>query len=134
MNGVEVCQKLRCIPHHKNTPVIFVTLHGDFQNRAQSLLSGGDDFISKPISPFELIVKATVFLLNTSKYQAPNEQPHIKRSKSPPGAMAASLPAAQSTTTNRGAPPPHPEGRAKKIHTIEATVNEKLKCLREALV
>src|SRR5678816_1671827 len=27
MNGVEVCQQLRNIPHHKNTPVIFVTLY-----------------------------------------------------------------------------------------------------------
>src|SRR5678816_2342852 len=60
MSGVEVCQKLRSIPHHKNTPVIFVTLYDDFQSRAQSQQSGGDDFISKPISPFELIVKATV--------------------------------------------------------------------------
>jgi len=67
MNGVEVCKKLRSIPHHKSTPVIFVTLYDDFQNRTQSLQNGGDDFISKPISPFELIVKATVFLLNASK-------------------------------------------------------------------
>src|SRR5207249_9628954 len=60
MNGIELCQKLRCIPHHKKTPVIFVTLCGDFESRAQSLLSGGDDLISKPIAPVELIVKATI--------------------------------------------------------------------------
>ena len=43
MDGVEVCQELRRIPQHKNTPVIFVTLQADFQTRAQTLLSGGDD-------------------------------------------------------------------------------------------
>ena len=51
MNGLEVCQRLRSIPQHKHTPVIFVTLHGDFEARAKTVLSGGDDLISKPISP-----------------------------------------------------------------------------------
>src|SRR5882724_10332406 len=83
MNGIELCQKLRCIPHHKNTPVIFVTFSGDFQNRAKSLLSGGDDLISKPISPLELIVKATIFLLDTSKPQVPREQLRIQGQPSP---------------------------------------------------
>src|SRR6266849_714648 len=100
MNGIEVCQKLRCLPHHKNTPVIFVTLHSDFQNRAQSLLSGGDDLISKPISPIELIVKATVFLFSTSKLQTSKDRPRIKSPASPPGVVAASLPAVQWATKN----------------------------------
>src|SRR5262249_46756401 len=78
MNGIELCQKLRSIPHHRATPVIFVTLVGDFQSRAQSLLSGGDDLISKPISPLELIVKATVFLLDKSKSQSPKEPPRLQ--------------------------------------------------------
>src|SRR5207248_3295797 len=59
MDGIEVCQNLRRIPHHQNTPVIFVTLQADFQNRAKGLIGGGNDLISKPISPLELIVKAT---------------------------------------------------------------------------
>src|SRR6266404_1721583 len=95
MNGIEVCQKLRCIPHHKNTPVIFVTLHGDFQNRAQSLLSGGDDLISKPISPIELIVKATVFLFSTSRPQSSKDRSLSKSAASASGVVAASLSAVQ---------------------------------------
>src|SRR5207244_5441816 len=81
MNGIELCQKLRCIPHHEKTPVIFVTFSGDFQNRAKSLLSGGDDLISKPISPLELIVKATIFLLYTSRPQRLSE--HRRRDARP---------------------------------------------------
>src|SRR5882724_10479522 len=73
MNGIELCQKLRTIPKHQNTPVIFVTAHGDFLNRAPNLLMGGDDLISKPISALELIVKATVFLLGASRARTPKQ-------------------------------------------------------------
>ncbi len=62
LSGFEVCEKLRKLPRCKDTPVIFVTLHGDFQSRAQGVLSGSNGFIAKPISPLELIVKALVFL------------------------------------------------------------------------
>jgi DNA-binding response OmpR family regulator len=96
MNGVEVCQRLRSIPHHQNTPVIFVTLHGDFQNRAQSVLSGGDDFISKPISPLELIVKATVFMLNTPRAPIPRAKRRPKPAAPSAGREARELrPASQ---------------------------------------
>jgi len=65
MDGVEVMSKTAANSTSQDHTVIFVTLHGDFQTHAQSLLSGGDDLISKPISPLELIVKSTVFLLST---------------------------------------------------------------------
>ena len=100
MNGLELCKKLRSIPHHRNTPVIFVTLQGDFENRAQSLLSGGDDLISKPISPLELIVKSTVFLFSTPKPRVPKTPPGIEGSLSSPGIPAA-WPTAQSGTYTR---------------------------------
>src|ERR1019366_1653193 len=58
MDGFEVCKQLRLIPHHKTTPVIFVTLHGEFQNRARGVLAGGNDLITKPISPIELALTA----------------------------------------------------------------------------
>ena len=154
MNGIEVCQQLRGIPHHKNTPVIFVTLHGDFQNRAQSLLSGGDDLISKPISPIELIVKATVFLFSrTTQPQVSQERARRKSATSPSRPAAASMSAVQSATTNGNGRSPHPnqsggvsqpqragtdqsklEGRTKNVNAFQATVNEKLNYLREALV
>ncbi|MFO1477104.1 MAG: response regulator [Verrucomicrobiota bacterium] len=63
MNGFEVCEKLRQLPHCKSTPVIFITGHNNFDNRKQSVLSGGHDFITKPVSPAELALKATIHLL-----------------------------------------------------------------------
>ena len=66
LDGFQVCEALRRLPLHKKTPVLFVTINGEFQNRARSILAGGDDLIIKPISPFELMVKVTVRLLRPS--------------------------------------------------------------------
>ena len=57
MNGFDLCKKLRAMPLHAKTPVIFVTALSGFESRAKSSLSGGDDFIGKPFSYIELAVK-----------------------------------------------------------------------------
>ena len=63
MDGFELCRRLRKLPGYQKTPVIYVTAHSDFETRAQSVLSGGDDLISKPVFALELIVKAVAHLL-----------------------------------------------------------------------
>jgi len=63
MTGFDVCEKMRRFPHCKKTPVIFVTAFSNFDNRKQSVLSGGNDFVSKPVSPLELALKVTVNLI-----------------------------------------------------------------------
>ncbi|HLH56081.1 MAG TPA: response regulator [Verrucomicrobiae bacterium] len=65
MNGFELCSKLRMLPAHKTTPVIFVTSLTDLESRANSTMSGGNDFIAKPFLFLELTVKALVFLLRS---------------------------------------------------------------------
>jgi len=63
LDGFELCKQLRKIPGYAKTPVIYVTSHSDFEHRAKSILSGGDDVISKPIFPMELALKAVTHLL-----------------------------------------------------------------------
>ena len=63
MNGFELCAKLRAMPAHKKTPVVFVTGLNDFENRANSTMSGGTDFIAKPFLFIELAVKALVYVM-----------------------------------------------------------------------
>lgn len=63
MNGFELCARLRELPSHKKTPVIFVTALTDLESRANSMISGGSDYIAKPFLFMELAVKAIVFLL-----------------------------------------------------------------------
>ena len=63
MNGFELCSKLRQMPHHKKTPVLFVTALSDFDSRTNSTMAGGNDFIAKPFLFIELTVKALIHVL-----------------------------------------------------------------------
>jgi len=63
MNGFELCSKLRALPKYKKTPIVFVTSLNDFDSRASSMMSGGNDFIGKPFLFIELAVKALVYVL-----------------------------------------------------------------------
>ncbi len=70
MNGFELCAKLRTLPAHKKTPVIFVTSLNDLESRTNSSMSGGNDFIAKPFLFIELAVKALVYVLR-SRFETP---------------------------------------------------------------
>ena len=63
MDGFELCRKIRAQPSHEKTPVVFVTALTDFESRAKSALSGGNDLIAKPFLFMELAVKALLYLL-----------------------------------------------------------------------
>jgi len=63
MNGYELCAKLRLLPTHKKTPVVFVTGLNDLESRANSMMSGGTDFIAKPFLFMELAVQALLHTL-----------------------------------------------------------------------
>jgi DNA-binding response OmpR family regulator len=63
MNGFELCTKLRGLHLHKRTPVVFVTSLSDFESRANSTMSGGNDLIAKPFVFMELAVKALVCVM-----------------------------------------------------------------------
>jgi CheY-like chemotaxis protein len=58
MDGFELCKRIRALPAYTQTPIVYVTGHSDFDHRAKSVLSGGNDLISKPVFPIELAVKA----------------------------------------------------------------------------
>ncbi len=63
MNGYELCAKLRKLPVYEKTPVVFVTGLNDFESRANSTMSGGNDFVVKPFLFMELAVKALIYVL-----------------------------------------------------------------------
>ena len=62
MTGFELCSKIRALPMHEKTPIVFITGMATFQNRVQSSLSGGNDFVGKPFNIPELGLKALVWI------------------------------------------------------------------------
>src|SRR5690625_3284671 len=67
MDGIEVCQELR---KEKATPIIMLTAKGEESNRVQGFEVGADDYIVKPFSPREVIlrVKAVLRRVSDSSY------------------------------------------------------------------
>ncbi|HET6408128.1 MAG TPA: response regulator, partial [Chthoniobacteraceae bacterium] len=66
MDGFELCQQIRQMPAHARTPIVFLTGLTTIENRVQSSLSGGNDFIGKPFNLHELSVKALALILKAS--------------------------------------------------------------------
>ncbi|WP_018922181.1 response regulator transcription factor [Salsuginibacillus kocurii] len=63
MDGIEVCKELRTV---KATPVIMLTAKGEEANRVQGFEVGTDDYIVKPFSPREVILRVKALLRRSS--------------------------------------------------------------------
>jgi two-component system, sensor histidine kinase and response regulator len=62
MDGFEVCSRIRALPEGGRTPVIFLTALRDVETFDHALRVGGDDFLTKPVRPTELIVRVRTAL------------------------------------------------------------------------
>ena len=56
-DGYEVCQKIRATPEWKDIPVIMLTAKGRDVEKQKGFAMGADDYITKPFSTQELVVK-----------------------------------------------------------------------------
>jgi two-component system, sensor histidine kinase and response regulator len=57
MDGFEVCQKIKASKEHHDIPVIFLTAKNQTTDLVEGFKAGGVDFITKPFSREELIVR-----------------------------------------------------------------------------
>jgi len=62
ISGFDVCTKIRSTPGHDGVPILFLTGMATLQNKAQSKLLGGNDFIGKPFHVLELGIKALLWV------------------------------------------------------------------------
>ncbi|EEP3926813.1 response regulator transcription factor [Listeria innocua] len=58
-DGIEVCRELR---EYKSTPVVMLTAKGEEANRVQGFEVGADDYIVKPFSPREVVLRVKAVL------------------------------------------------------------------------
>lgn len=62
-DGIEVCRELR---EKKATPIIMLTAKGEEANRVQGFEVGTDDYIVKPFSPREVVLRVKALLRRAS--------------------------------------------------------------------
>ncbi|MFF1835607.1 response regulator transcription factor [Streptomyces sp. NPDC058231] len=89
MDGFEVCRRMR---EHGPVPVIMLTARGDEDDRILGLETGADDYVTKPFSPRELVLRVDSVL----RRSAPPARGHA-----PPPVQGAGLrldPAARRAT------------------------------------
>jgi two-component system phosphate regulon response regulator PhoB len=62
IDGFELCRQIRRSPVIGRTPVLFLTARSDEVDRVLGLEIGGDDYMTKPFSPRELIARVKAHL------------------------------------------------------------------------
>ncbi|ARV43665.1 DNA-binding response regulator ResD [Bacillus inaquosorum] len=63
-DGIEVCRQVR---EKKATPIIMLTAKGEEANRVQGFEAGTDDYIVKPFSPREVVLRVKALLRRASQ-------------------------------------------------------------------
>jgi len=59
IDGVEACRRIR---EFSTVPLLFLTARGQLEDKQQAYTSGGDDYLVKPFSPGELMMKVESLL------------------------------------------------------------------------
>lgn len=81
MDGIEVAEKIR---EEKATPIMMITAKGEETNRIQGFEIGADDYIVKPFSPREVVLRVIAVLKRTHVEKKDEEDsdvittPHIE--------------------------------------------------------
>ncbi len=57
MDGIELCQRLRCMPTTQNTPIVILSARGDPESVERGLAAGATDYLQKPILHHDLLAK-----------------------------------------------------------------------------
>jgi DNA-binding response OmpR family regulator len=93
IDGLEVCRRLRTA--RADLPVLMLTARGEEEDRVLGLQIGADDYVVKPFSPRELVLRVQALLRRAGATAGP--------AASAPEARAAPLPAEGSASAQRTA-------------------------------
>jgi len=75
MDGLELCRRIR---ETSATPIIFVSARGEAKDKVAALRMGGDDYISKPFDPSEMLARTWATLRRTR--QLANSEANLRTS------------------------------------------------------
>jgi len=73
MDGLEVCRQIRQDTALKNIPIVILTAKGEEVDRIVGLELGADDYIVKPFSPREIILRIKAILRRLQVKEQPGD-------------------------------------------------------------
>ncbi len=62
VSGKEVCRRLRAEPATRTVPIVMLTARGEEADRIEGFEVGADDYVTKPFSPRELVLRIKAIL------------------------------------------------------------------------
>lgn len=62
IDGVEACARIRASRRYRDTPILMVSSQGDAQVLSQAFIAGANDYLSKPVTPFEILARVRAAL------------------------------------------------------------------------
>ncbi|RIJ05297.1 DNA-binding response regulator, partial [Clavibacter nebraskensis] len=76
LDGLEVCRRIRAHHPESPVPVVMLTALGQGEDRVNGLDAGADDYLAKPFSPRELVLRVRAVLRRTVPEPVP-EPPFV---------------------------------------------------------
>ena len=72
LDGIEVCREIRKVT---DVPIVFLSCRGDDIDKVDGLVAGGDDYITKPFSPREIVARVKAHLRRYRMTAAARKEP-----------------------------------------------------------
>jgi len=72
MSGLEVCRALKADPATSGVPIVMLTAKAEEVDRIVGLELGADDYVTKPFSPRELVLRIKSVLRRNDKGESPD--------------------------------------------------------------
>ena len=79
-DGLEVCRRIRADERHARVPILFLSARSEEIDRVLGLELGGDDYLTKPFSPRELVARVRAILRRAIPEAAPAAAEEVLRS------------------------------------------------------
>jgi DNA-binding response OmpR family regulator len=78
LDGIHACIQFRELT---NAPIIFISAKTDDMDIVNGLMSGGDDYVTKPFNPVQLMTRVKAQIRRFKQYNAPAEKPNTMEYK-----------------------------------------------------
>jgi two-component system phosphate regulon response regulator PhoB len=75
MDGFQICRQLKSDPRTAAIPIIMLTARGEEADRIVGLELGADDYVVKPFSPRELLLRVRAILRRAEEAKSPGNKP-----------------------------------------------------------
>jgi len=99
LDGAEVCRRLRSAPESKRVPIMFLTARAGEEARVRGLALGADDYVTKPFSMQELLLRIRAVLRRATPVEVSAIASSCRAASSSPARTCSPRPSGPASTS-----------------------------------